>query len=340
MKIIIDYESSWRNSFLDGSNNEALPKKGRNFIGSMTSLAKEGNFISRDISLDTVMGIMNRLVGDQRKLYQARNSDDYFFKDTESKISFQDKSEYSNELVYIRNMKGSTDQNSYTGMIKSNDLMFSSDYSNELWGILALEFDELCQFIIDAGHQVKVSLVRDPLAVINRLELLDKEKPVENESIVAEAMSILVQKFADPKYPENSQYLNNKGLVKPIMFYCAALYLQLDRLSQQYNMTSAKTKVGGISGISKRGFTKKDFMDRFTTGNKKLIWGNPFIKKEKIKGQGEVTSILSKARGQLEINVDVERDKGQEIQQMIDYAGVSSFYLGKKGLAYVSKIRV
>jgi hypothetical protein len=31
-------------------------------------------------------------------------------------------------------------------------------------------------------------------------------------------------------------------------------------------MNSAKTKVGGISGISKRGFTKKDFMDKFTTG--------------------------------------------------------------------------
>lgn len=27
MRIIIDYEASWRNSFLDGSNDEALPKK-------------------------------------------------------------------------------------------------------------------------------------------------------------------------------------------------------------------------------------------------------------------------------------------------------------------------
>ena len=43
MKIIIEYESSWRNSFLDGSNNEELPKSGRNFIGSMTTLKKEGN---------------------------------------------------------------------------------------------------------------------------------------------------------------------------------------------------------------------------------------------------------------------------------------------------------
>ena len=69
MKITIEYESSWRNSFLDGNNNEPLPKKGRDFVGSMTSLKKEGNFLVREITLDTVMGILNRLIGDQRKLY-------------------------------------------------------------------------------------------------------------------------------------------------------------------------------------------------------------------------------------------------------------------------------
>jgi hypothetical protein len=41
MQIIIEYESSWRNSFLDGSNNEPLPKGGRNFIASMTTLKQE-----------------------------------------------------------------------------------------------------------------------------------------------------------------------------------------------------------------------------------------------------------------------------------------------------------
>ena len=35
MKIVIDYEASWRNSFLDGVNDEPLPKKGRNFVASM-----------------------------------------------------------------------------------------------------------------------------------------------------------------------------------------------------------------------------------------------------------------------------------------------------------------
>jgi len=89
MKIIIEYDSSWRNSFLDGSNNEPLPKKGRKFIGSMTSLRKPENFKKHELTLDTVMGVLNRLIGDQRKLYQARkDADHYFFKDLESSITF------------------------------------------------------------------------------------------------------------------------------------------------------------------------------------------------------------------------------------------------------------
>ena len=340
MKIIIDYESSWRNSFLDGDNNEPLPKKGRDFIASMTNLKKEGNFKVRDVSLDTVMGVLNRLIGDQRKLYQAREDEQYFFSETESKISFVDKPEYSNELIYIRNMKGSTDQNSFTGMIKSNDPMFSADYSEAFWGVLALSFDELCHFFIDESFQIKTAVLSDPISVIARLELLDKEKPVENTDLVAKAMAEVVKALPDEKYPDNNQYLNNKGLVKPVMFYCAALYIQMERLSEKFDLSSAKTKSGGISGISKRGFTKKDFMNRFTTGDKKIIWGNPFVKKEKIKGLGEVTSMLRKASGQLEVNIDVDKEKGREIKKMIENAGVSSFYLGKKGLAYVSDIRV
>ena len=92
MEITIDYESSWRNSFLDGNNNEPLPKKGRDYIASSTTLKKDpNNFIRRDVNLNTVMGLLNRLIGDQRKLYQARATDNYFFKEIEPLISFDDK---------------------------------------------------------------------------------------------------------------------------------------------------------------------------------------------------------------------------------------------------------
>ena len=170
MKITIEYDSSWRNSFLDGSNGEPLPKKGRKFVGSMTSLQKPENFMPREISLDTVMGLLNRLIGDQRKLYQSREADDYYFRSVEPKVQFEDvesKRILTNEMTYIRNVTGSTDQNAFTGMIKVKDVMFQSDYSEELWGVLALDFEQLCQFIVKGGL-VGARIEADPITISNR----------------------------------------------------------------------------------------------------------------------------------------------------------------------------
>lgn len=338
MQIVIDYESSWRNSFLEGNNNEPLPKQKngryRKFIGSMTNLNMAENYIEREITLDTVMGLLNRLIGDQRKLYQTREQGGYFFQEIESCVVFQDKpSNINHEITYIRNMTGSTDQNSYTGMIKVNDPIFHSDYSPDFWCVLALDIAELCNFIVN-NTLVKKTIEADPLTIITRLEELNKLKPVENAGEVNSAFLELKKRF------EKFNGLNKKELVLPISLYCSALYLQLGRLAKKYDMTSAITNAGGISGISNNGFTKKDFMDRYTTGEKKKVWGNPYIREEYIEGEGKVKKMLKKASGQLEINLDISRDKAQEIKMMIDNAGVSSFYLGKKGLAYVSDIRV
>jgi hypothetical protein len=334
MKIEIKYESSWRNSFLDGSNNEPLPKEGRKFIGSMTNLKKSENYISRGITLDTVMGVMNRLLGDQRKLYQARKSEGYYFKDIEDSISFEDKPSYINqEMTYIRNISGSTDQNSYTGIVQVDDPIFCSTYSSQLWGVLMLDVDELCDFIIDSTKITK-TIMHNPLVIINQLENLFGLKSIQNENRVTEAFSVFKQKF------EKFNGLNSKDEVIPISLYCSALYLQLERLAGDFDVSSAKTKAGGLSGISNNGFTKKDFMARYTTGDKKKIWGNPYMRKERIKGVGEVTSLMEKAGGTLNINIAVEREMAKDINDKIINAGVSSFYLGKKGLAYVSDIRI
>ena len=81
-------------------------------------------------------------------------------------------------------------------------------------------------------------------------------------------------------------------------------------------------------------------MKNFVTGGEKKIWGNPYIRKERIKGIGEVTSLMQKAGGTLKINIDIERETALDFKEKIENAGVSSFYLGKKGLAYVSDIRI
>ena len=333
MKILIEYESSWRNSFLDGSNDEELPKNGRKFIASGTNLNDRGhpeNFIKREITLNTVMGVMNRLIGDQRKLYQSRQDKSYYFRQIEPVVSFRDNSTPTIEMTYIRNITGSNDQNSFTGMIKTDAVIFQSDYSREFWGVLALELDDLFSYIVD-NKRVEVLMELEPLSICKRFDELKKIKPIEKQGIVKKAVEAL-----DRYFPGTNYYKN--GEIVPSTVYCSALYLQIERLSERFDMGSALTKSGTISGISKRIFTKKDFMNRFTTGEKKKIWGNPYMRKERKKGEGEVVSLMTKASGKLEINIDVDRDRAKEIKRLIENAGVSSFYLGKKGLAYVTHI--
>ncbi len=342
MRISIKYEASWRNSFLGGSNNEPLPKNGREFVGSMTTLGKRDsdgfftNFISRNITQDTVMGILNRLIGDQRKLYQSRNCPNYFFADLEPYITFVDQQDQAkpinDEVVYIRNMNGSTDQNSFTGMIKANDPAFSSDYSYKLWGVLDLDISSLCEFIINPAYSVPFTERLDPISVLGKLEVLNKIKPFDLESL-QDAVTALQEVFPEVLYKISD------GKIKPIELYCSALYVQIARLSDSYDTSKALTKNGGIAGISKRGFTPKDFMDRYTTGSKKPIWGNPYQLKEKRKGEGEVVSLLTKANGTLDIYLNISEEKAEQLKNIIEAAGVSSFYLGKKGLAYVDVIR-
>lgn len=336
MKITIAYESSWRNSFLDGSNNEKLPVSGRNFIGSMTTLKKEGNFIQRTISKDTVMGVLNRLIGEQAKLYQARQRPNYYFADIEQQLNDSDiidKPLISNEMVYIRNVSGSTDQNSFTGLIKANDPAFKSAFSSSLWGVLWLSLDEVLDFILDVTYQVNVLFELDPIVVSHQIELLSSEKPIDVKDKIQEVVTILQANFPD------INYLTAKEQLPLVSLYTSALYLQIERLKNQFDLTATLTKSGGLSGISKRGFTKKDFMDRYTTGSKKLIWGNPYLLKEKKKGEGEVSSILTKASGELEIHLNISKDQADDLKKRIEDAGVSAFYLGKKGLAYVKDIR-
>ena len=343
MKIEIKYESSWRNSFLDGSNNEPLPKAGRKFVGSMTSLKNSQNYISRIVSLDTVMGVLNRLIGDQRKLYQSRHHKSYYFKEIEKSVTFDDKPDYVNqEMTYIRNVTGSTDQNSFVGMIKVNDPMLASDYSHELWGVLGLNVEELVAFILDDSILISHVISMNPLHLAEKVEFLSKAKDIDKVDDISKVVDVLNLRFTELITEKQlTPFVEKNEMVKPIRLYSAALYIQLERLESKFDMTNATTRAGKIAGFSKRGFNgKRDFIKNFATGGEKKIWGNPYIRKERIKGIGEVTSLMEKAGGTLNIELAVDRDTARDLCEKIENAGVSSFYLGKKGLAYVSNIRV
>lgn len=332
MRITIEYESCWRNSFLGGSNDAPTPKGGRTFVASIQKLKRDpGNFKPREITLDTVMGALYRLIGDQRKLFQARQDSNRFF--DESLVQFEDTPKVTNnEIVFLRNATGSYDQNSYAGVLKADHPMLTSDCAKALWPTLWLDWDDLCSFICDEKREsAKATL--DPLAICARFDEIGKIKPVPNEGKAAQALSALQGKFPGQDYLK-------KGEIQPTRFYCSALYLRLDRLSDEYDKAEVLTKAGKIRGVSKRTFTKKTFLGPLSTGGQKSVIGNPYIREERRTGEGKVTSMLTKASGRLEITIDVDRGKAKEIRAMIECAGVSAFYLGKKGLAYVSDIRL
>ncbi len=176
-------------------------------------------------------------------------------------------------------MKGSNDQNSFTGMIKVNDPIFQSDYSQQFWSVLALDIEELCDFILD-NNEVTANIALDPVSILSRLEVIKKLKPVEPNGCIKQASDKLASIF------EKYSPLNKKEQQLILPMYCSALYLQMQRLEQHYDMSSAKSPRGSISGISNNGFTPKDFMGAYTTGAKKKIYGNPFVREEFVKGEG------------------------------------------------------
>ena len=334
MRIIINYNNIWNNSFLDGDNNEPLPKKGRKYIAAGKSLKLNSDaFKKRVITKDTVMGVLCRLIGDQRKLYQSRESDDYYFKEMEKLVTFNNKVEFTNnELVFLRNKANNLSDS--TGIVNVNDPSLTSDYSQELWGILSLSLDELCDFIINNTLVTKYT-DPDPIVIQNLMETISKSKPVSCEGDKEKAYLILKNSF------DKCKALTPKGELKIAPLYCTALYLQMDRLSSKYDMSSLKTARGGIAGISHNNISVKDFKHKYSTGEKKkILFGNPYIKETFIKGQGKITEKLTTSTGELHIILDVNYDKAKELKTIIGNAGVSVFQLGKKGLACVNDINL
>ena len=80
-------------------------------------------------------------------------------------------------------------------------------------------------------------------------------------------------------------------------------------------------------------------MARYSTGGNKKAWGSPYVLPSR--KFSEPTKMLSKANnGYLEINLNIPKERARDLELKIENAGVSAFYLGKKGLAYVKDIRI
>lgn len=363
MKIIIEYHSIWQNSVLDGSNDELFHKKSnpRNFKASSKSTEKPD---IKDITLNTVLGVLCRLIGDQRKLYQAKNCDDFYFKDVPISFEIRELKKWNEQVSLINKSENRPQQKKFLGVLDKNEPLFFSEYSATFWSVLDLSFDELLDFIIQPSFK-KIETEVSPSHILNRIqfeigeEMEDiefienkikfiqdkiqkekgKSKPSEKTIQNLNKQILLLQdeletqpdfeckvkkclKILESKYGES--YLEKSGKLKPIRFYSASLYLMRDLLKDNEITLPFLTDKNGVKGFSVKGFNGvRDFLNSLT-GGKKQTTHTPYD--------------LTKSDGTLEITLNLTPQQAIELKQMIDNAGVSSFYLGKKGLAYVTAI--
>lgn len=402
MRITIEYDSCWQTGFLDGDPNKQASKRDnpRKFVATSKTRGEKDT----PITDNTVLGVLCRLIGDQRKLYQARNNNNFYFSDIQKNISWRKVDEQSfSELIYLTNKSDDRcSQGTWLGVLSDDNPWFFSEVSSLLWSILYLERDELLDFVVSENiHKPKniSSIDCRPKALLRRLDQitdsksmipwkniknitldriklqeklksmeakkLDHLSKVETKPPKAEKQLLAWQKklssveskvkelrdelaalgseveiqadgkrlnglvqFLEQKFPSNS-YWSDNGLLYPAKIYAASLYLQAEHMIKQgYNLDFAINKK---SEIQIQGFSKCGF-------NGVRDWLNPMAGKRK-KAVGTPCQV-KKQSGKLHINIDVNRDKALEILALIENAGVSAFYLGKKGLAYVTDIRV
>lgn len=375
MRITIEYHSAWRNSFLDGTDELPINKKDNSRKFKATS--KADNVDERQITLNTVLGILGRLIGDQRKLYQARQEvfDDYYFKGLEDKIRYEDQSIISHETAYVINKsENRPGQSTFLGVLPDDTPLFFSPYSQNIWHILELDSNELLALIISKSIPIVSLGNASPKTILNRLDEITSldaytlieikrdniSKVIKSEEDKHTAKTKLGKKVTDKeiaklnqlrfelerlecsnttefenkiltaikvlksRFPENT-YIDEKGKLYWIRLYSGAIYLALDVLIENdIDVEKFLNKNKNIQGFNPSGFNGvRDFLNPLSGGSKRI---------------GGTPTVVTKASGELKIFIDISEERAKDLEQKILDAGVSSFYLGKKGLAYVTKI--
>lgn len=423
MRILIEFDSCWQTSFLGDDIKKPVAK-----VSSKTNKPSSDGYMQKfvatsgtrgetpaPISLSTILGILSRLIGDQRKLFQSRQSDNYYFTDLEDKITWNlSEPKTVNELMYLTNKSDDRcGQSSFLGVLEDDNLWFFAKDSSLLWSVLFLTKEQLIEFILSKSINLittnnclpknlieRVNKISDSKSeeggVLKTREKLISEKQGEiekrkksladyhekiksnppktsaqelkvksqliklnnelndaklsldsflkdTESLVFNTQLLAAIKYLSSKYPDNKkigeEYCKN-GVIYPMSLYSAALYLQAEYLlAAGYQMPFLKNSKGDIQiqGFSKRGFNGvRDWFNAMTGKRKKEV-GTPCMI-EKHSGKLEIELSLDSKNDKGSIRKDVSR--AEELAELIENAGVSSFYLGKKGLAYVTKIRV
>ena len=336
MEIIIKYNSIWGNSFISPDDN-----KNRKYIASLSSMNNGKNkdnkldlYKKRTISLTTVYGLVYRLMGARSSLKTLLSNDKSFVSDLIKKnaFSFEDtKITESDEIVYIRNNSLNTDQNSYSGV--PNEDIFNNGLLQYL-DVLFYSRDEMINFLLKGYRNNKSIQEISVIELSKKIEDLYKDKSYKIEEFEYEMI--------------NSAYKNS--INKDIHEKANLALLSLNKSIKEFSKKSKESSIyltdeGTFSGVSLNGnsYTLKDFMKKFAAS--KIVYGNPYITDFWVKNPNskegksmKFNKMLNKSDGLLKIKINCTNEQALKIKENIDNSGVSSFYLGKKGLAYTDKI--
>lgn len=350
MEIVINYSGKWGNSFLsppnelnedDVLNNKNVSiHKDRSYVASLSNLnSLKGDVLDfykkRDISLDTVYGVIYRLCGATYNLEKLKIKDKSIISSLikNKKISFESKEIETQETVFLRNKELSSERESYSGL--PDDSFLKLENIQKYLNVLNYNRENLLKYLLEDKFFEQETEINDILTLLNLLnESLDKK----NGFLIKE---------------DEIEFVNNKYKIlfeKEIESKSNLRLLAINKAMKEFsevNVNSKKylTSNNTLAGISLNGksFTLKDLMKKFA--EKKIVYGNPYIINSWIKDEENGKNInfnkkLSKSHGQLIINIECDYDTSLELETMIYNAGVSSFYVGKKGLAYIKEIIV
>lgn len=336
------------------------------------------NFQYNAITQNTVLGILSRLLGEVRYLNNILDKEPtHIINKIKDKVSFKNfDREIYNEVIRISTPEKEVQSNG-GGVISSksqnNILLNKNKYSEIFYSLFnIIDIGMLNKFIsvLEVStklEEIKIFFENNNILYNENFELYkfielyndnikktedyDKEyrnvknKKREIDEEVNSYINVMKRigslNHNDEDYHLKPNYINLPG----ILVYLLSNFL----IRNNYDICGILTeKKGNIKGIAEAsgGLTIKDFYNAFS--NKKTSIDSPYFLKAKYFDKKENKAInqsdfnigISKEDGVLDIFIDVSEEEARELKEIINFVGVSSFQIGKKGLAYVKEIDI
>lgn len=373
----------------DGANKNVkeIFKKENNFLQNVKELNKYyPNYQYADITKNTVMGILCRLIGEVRRLDSLDSSHPI--------LSFQEKITFKNEVVDFQNevMQLHTElkevQNNAGGLIPnekgshfllsknavSETLMnvFEAKDSQDLYLILdGMKNNDAKLFTSSYKEDIKaVTIIKEMVAAEEKMKGILESFYFEDKDGVYEAFNNRLYFAEKNLLNEFKEYLQENKDLKPAEITTYRKRIGVDEVFNIWGVIFAKkirfllenkqfekefdstlnSKKSSIKGLApgSGSLTIKDYYSNFVE-DKKKSWTMPYqvdLKKdlfatEDLKEFNFGSKLgVTKESGILQIFLDIPEIEANQIIERIENAGVATFQLGKKGLAYVDTIEL